>query len=361
MSNFNTMNLSDSLLKSITRMGYTTPTPIQAETIPIALTGKDIIGTAQTGTGKTAAFLIPLFSKLMASRESHAIILAPTRELALQIMQVVESLMPQDGRFPTALLVGGADIGKQLRQLKAKPRLVVATPGRVNDHIKRRSINLKFFNLLVLDEFDRMLDIGFTPQIEKVISFMGENRQTLMFSATLTQQVIKLSKKYLTDPAVINAGTVNTPVKNIDQKMVNTTERNKYDDLLSELSKRDGSIIIFVSTKSGADKLSLKLNNDNQNTSPFHGDIPHRKRERVVKNFKSQDFRILVATDIAARGLDINHIRHVINYDLPRCPEDYIHRLGRTARAGAKGSAVSFIVPADGKKWTAIKRIMKQA
>ncbi len=361
MSNFYSLNLPKSLAESINYMGYKDPTEIQSKAIPIALQGKDIIGTAQTGTGKTAAFLIPIFVKLLESKESNALIIAPTRELALQISKVAADLMPMKINFATASLVGGASIFKQLQQLKAKPRIVIGTPGRINDHLTRKSLNLKHYNLLVLDEFDRMLDIGFSPQIKKIVDFLPEKRQTMMFSATLTPEIIKLSKKYLNNPETINVGSANTPARNIDQQIINTTINSKYDDLLSELSKRNGSIIIFVNTKRGAEKLSFKLNNDKQHTSSLHGDLPHRKRERVVNEFKAKGFRIMVATDIAARGLDIDHIKHVINYDLPRDAQDYVHRIGRTARAGADGAALNFLLPEDNKKWATIKSLMKQA
>ncbi|MCA0370476.1 MAG: DEAD/DEAH box helicase [Proteobacteria bacterium] len=357
MSSFQDFCLPVRVLETLTHIGFTAPTPIQTQAIPVALKGQDILGSAQTGTGKTGAFGIPLMARLSENREQGALILAPTRELAAQVMKSLKAFMPKSG-MASALLIGGDSMFFQLRALEKKPRLVVATPGRLNDHLKRGSISLAHMHTLVLDETDRMLDMGFGPQLEAIVAHLPEDRHTMMFSATMPPQIEKLAAKYLKDPVRLAVGEVNTPVTNIEQALIHTTDANKYDQLVEELEKRDGSVIIFVKTKHGTEKLAGRLRDAEHSADAIHGDLQQRKRERVLRAFHRQEYRILVATDVAARGLDIPHIAHVINYDLPQCPEDYIHRIGRTARAGAKGSALNFVTPAERGKWKAIDRLM---
>ncbi|MBA4118808.1 MAG: DEAD/DEAH box helicase [Candidatus Puniceispirillum sp.] len=357
MSSFQDFCLPVRVLETLTHIGFTAPTPIQTQAIPVALKGQDILGSAQTGTGKTGAFGIPLMARLSENREQGALILAPTRELAAQVMKSLKAFMPKSG-MASALLIGGDSMFFQLRALEKKPRLVVATPGRLNDHLKRGSISLAHMHTLVLDETDRMLDMGFGPQLESIVAHLPEDRHTMMFSATMPPQIEKLAAKYLKNPVRLAVGDVNTPVTNIEQALIHTTDANKYNQLVEELEKRDGSVIIFVKTKHGTEKLAGRLRDAEHSADAIHGDLQQRKRERVLRAFHRQEYRILVATDVAARGLDIPHIAHVINYDLPQCPEDYIHRIGRTARAGAKGSALNFVTPAERGKWKAIDRLM---
>ncbi|HCM84351.1 MAG TPA: DEAD/DEAH box helicase [Alphaproteobacteria bacterium] len=356
-TSFEAFGLPEKLLKSLNRMNFTTPTPIQSATIPLAMEGNDVLGTAQTGTGKTAAFGIPAICYLMEHDDAMALIMTPTRELAAQVIEAMQQMIPVPN-IKTALLIGGEAIPRQLRQLDAKPRLIVGTPGRINDHLVRRSLKLQNAGFLVLDETDRMLDMGFGPQIETIVEKMNDKRQTLLFSATLPDNITKLSKKYLTNPKRIAVGSLTTPIANIKQETMRVTDEGKYDQLMMELEQRKGSIIIFVKTKHGADRLAKKLSNEEMRAAAIHGDLQQRKRDRVIADFREKKFRILVATDVAARGLDIPHIEHVINYDLPQVPEDYIHRIGRTARAGALGSAVNFVTHADGRKWVAIQRLL---
>jgi superfamily II DNA/RNA helicase len=247
---------------------------------------------------------------------------------------------------------------KQLKQLRNRPRLIVGTPGRVNDHLSRGTLRLDKTNFLVLDETDRMLDMGFGIQLEQIAKFLPSERQTLMFSATMPHNIMSLSEKYLYEPERISIGATSAPATNVTQEEIHVKESEKYSRLLNELNEREGSVIIFVKTKRSADMLADKLCAANQNADALHGDLQQNKRERVVKAFRNQRYRILVATDIAARGLDIPHIAHVINYDLPQCPEDYVHRIGRTARAGAEGAAVNFITSSDYGKWNAIQRLI---
>ncbi|MGE0109502.1 MAG: DEAD/DEAH box helicase [Bdellovibrionales bacterium] len=358
MKTFNEFGLPEQLIKSLTRIQFTKPTPIQEEAIPVALAGRDILGSAQTGTGKTGAFGIPLIAHLMANPEALALVMTPTRELAAQVVASLQSMIPvQD--IQTALLIGGDPMLRQYKQLSRNPRLIVGTPGRINDHLEKGRLKLSEARFLVLDEADRMLDMGFGVQIEKIIKQMPEKRQTLMFSATFSKAIVKLSGQYLHKPERIAIGSASQPHLKIKQEIVKTTSQDKYKHLLAELASREGTAIIFVKTKFGTKRLADKLNKDDHTADAIHGDLQQRRRDRVIRSFREKKYRILVATDVAARGLDIPHIEHVINYDLPQCPEDYIHRIGRTARAGAEGEAINLVAPEDHDKWKAIHRLMQ--
>jgi ATP-dependent RNA helicase DeaD len=243
--------------------------------------------------------------------------------------------------------------------LRMRPRIVVGTPGRVNDHIERGSVRFNETTMLVLDETDRMLDMGFGIQLDQILEHLptAPTRQTLMFSATLPPEIVRLSDKYLNNPKRVKMGETKAPVL-LKQDIIHLSQQEKYDKLLSELEAREGSVLIFVKTKRDADELSYRISEIHEATEALHGDLPQRRRTMVIKGFREQRFRILIATDIASRGLDISHIQHVINYDLPQCPEDYLHRVGRTARAGAEGSAVSFVSADDSRKWQSIRRLL---
>jgi ATP-dependent RNA helicase DeaD len=360
MTYFNTIGLPQSLVDRLTEIGFTEPTPIQARAIPVALEGKDILGSAQTGTGKTGAFGIPLVVKLLEDPRSTALVLLPTRELAMQVMQAVKQFIGKE-RIPTALLIGGEAMPAQIQQLRQRPRLVVGTPGRVNDHLGRGTLQLHQTRFLVLDEVDRMLDMGFGIQLEAIAKFLTNERQTLMFSATMPNNIKSLSAQYLTDPVRIAVGGANETSKNIKQSHVKVSEGEKYVQLLEELNTRQGSVIIFAKTKHGADRMAEKLRKAGHQAEAIHGDLRQNKRNHVIRGFREKRYRVLVATDVAARGLDIPHIEHVINYDLPQNPEDYIHRIGRTARAGAQGEAVAFLSPGDNGKWRAIQKLLDPA
>jgi superfamily II DNA/RNA helicase len=361
MKNFNELGLPQPMLHALEKMKFSTPTPIQAQAIPLALAGRDILGSAQTGTGKTAAFGIPLLAHLIKNPQSTAVVLTPTRELAVQVMKAIHEMQDRAMSIPTALLIGGEAMPKQFHQLQRKPRIVVGTPGRINDHLTRRSLKLNNADFLVLDETDRMLDMGFGIQVEKIVENMPKSRQTLMFSATMPPYIVKMSEKYMNQPERIAVGSTTQPMANIKQEEVRTTVAGKYESLTKELYEREGSVIVFVKTKRGADRMTRRLNGDDLNSEALHGDLKQSKRDRVIQAFRNKKFRVLVATDVAARGLDIPHIEHVINFDLPQVPEDYIHRIGRTARAGAEGSAVCFITPEDRVKWNAILKLIDPA
>ncbi|MDC0446197.1 DEAD/DEAH box helicase, partial [Candidatus Pelagibacter sp.] len=347
MENFKLLKIEDSLKNSLQKMNFIKPTPIQGMAIPAALEGKDILGTAQTGTGKTLAFSIPLINKLILDKNAFALVMCPTRELASQVMEAIKSIISDKIRIKTALLIGGESMQKQLRQLGNRSRIIVGTPGRINDHLKRKSLNLSATKYLVLDETDRMLDMGFTPQIEMILKFVPKDHQTLLFSATLPQNILRISDRYLNKPERISTGATSVPIAKIKQETLQVFKENKYDELIDQFLERKGSILVFVKTKRGADKMVKKLKEEGHSADAIHGDLRQSKRDRVINSFRKGLKRILIATDVAARGLDIPLIQHVINYDLPQVPEDYIHRIGRTARAGSEGSALTFLTPDD--------------
>ena len=359
MKSFNQLELPEALQHTLQHMNFTTPTPIQAQVIPHALQGKDILGSAQTGTGKTGAFGIPLVARLLSVPDSSALVLTPTRELATQVMAQLKTMLGKQSKIRTALLIGGESVPRQLQQLRNRPRLFVGTPGRINDHLDRGSLKLQKTSFFVMDETDRMLDMGFTVQIEKIIRFMPATRQTMLFSATMPNNIVKISEKYLnTNLVQVAVNDTSSPAKNIKHDMIKVNDGEKYPRLLSELEERSGSIILFMKTKYSTEKMAVKLSKIGHTADAIHGDLRQNKRDRVIANFRNQKFRILVATDVAARGLDIPHIEHVINYDLPQCAEDYIHRIGRTARAGAEGSAMCLVTSSDMSKWHAINRLL---
>jgi superfamily II DNA/RNA helicase len=331
---------------------------VQAGTIPVALKGQDILASAQTGSGKTIAYSLPLIINLLTNRQHLALILTPTRELAAQVHQMLTKLLGPTSRLKTVLLIGGAPMFKQIMTLRSRPQLIIGTPGRVNDHLENGSLDLKETRFLILDEADRMLDMGFGIQLDRIAEYLPAERQTLMFSATLPPNIEKLSKKYLREPQRISIDAGMQEAPKIQQETLRISTAEKFSHLMKQLEQREGSIIIFVKTKRGTERLARELQRLNQSAEAIHGDLHQRRRESVIRAFRSRKCRILVATDVAARGLDIPHVMHVINFDLPQCPEDYVHRIGRTGRAGAEGHALSFISPEDNHKWKMICRLL---
>lgn len=359
MKNFREAGIPLPLIHRLEQIGFNTPTPIQSKAIPVAIEGGDILGSAQTGTGKTGAFGVPLVAHLMNNARGTALVLLPTRELATQVLKALQQFTGTKSKISTALLIGGEDMRRQIMQLKSNPRLIVGTPGRINDHLTRGTLKLHDTNFLVLDEVDRMLDMGFGIQLDAIAKFLtAPKRQTLMFSATMPKNIQNIAAKYLKNPVRISVGSDHTPTANITQANVKLSESEKYPRLLEELDSRQGSIIVFIKTKYAADSMAKNLRKAGHKANALHGDLRQNKRSQVIDGFRKQSYRILIATDVAARGLDIPHIQHVINHDLPQCPEDYIHRIGRTARAGATGEALNFLSPADGIKWRAIQRLL---
>jgi superfamily II DNA/RNA helicase len=273
-------------------------------------------------------------------------------------MEAIKSIISDKINIKTALLIGGESMQKQLRQLGNRSRIIVGTPGRINDHLKRKSLNLSATKYLVLDETDRMLDMGFTPQIEMVLKFVPKDHQTLLFSATLPQNILRISERYLNKPERISTGATSVPIAKIKQETLQVFKENKYDELIDQFLARKGSILVFVKTKRSADKMVKRLKEEGHSADAIHGDLRQSKRDRVINSFRKGLKRILIATDVAARGLDIPLIQHVINYDLPQVPEDYIHRIGRTARAGSDGSALTFLTPEDRLMWNSINKLI---
>jgi ATP-dependent RNA helicase DeaD len=358
MNNFEQFGLPSTLITSLEGLSITSPTPIQQETIPLALSGLDVLASAHTGTGKTIAYLIPLIMKMFESQQHRSLILAPTRELAMQVHQALNKILGGRSPFKSALLIGGAPMFKQFVELRKKPQIIVGTPGRINDHLERGTLDLNLTQFLVIDEADRMLDMGFGIQLDRIAEYLPTTRQTLMFSATLSTNIERLSKKYLKDPKRVSIDTSLQQAPKIQQETLHIKTMEKMSHLLEQLKQREGSIIVFVKTRRKAESLSQELREYGHNTEAMHGDLNQRRRERVIHSFRIGKSRILVATDVAARGLDIPHVMHVINYDLPECPEDYVHRIGRTGRAEAEGFALSFISPEDGFRWREISRVI---
>lgn len=359
MKSFKDMPLPIEIQKALTKLNFTEATPIQESTIQISMDGKDMMACAETGSGKTAAYAIPAVASLIADKNKHVLILAPTRELAVQIADFCRDLIAFTDGISVTALIGGADIQKQFRSLKKNPRILVATPGRLNDHLNRKSVKLDKTEILVLDEGDRMLDMGFAPQLDEILKFLPKKRQTALFTATLPEKVKKLAQKYLNKPEQIAVGRVSLPVSSIEQTVVEVSNKQKEDRLVDELNKRESSIIIFAKTKIKTDRLARSLKDYGFKVNLIHGGRSQGQRNRALADFKSGKSRILCATDVAARGIDIPSVAHVINYDLPTMVEDYVHRIGRTARNGASGEAVSFVTPDEHRTWNAIAKKYK--
>lgn len=363
MQSFNELALCPELHQALITLNFQTPTPIQEKTIPLALENNDILGCAQTGTGKTLAFSLPLLNKLLLTPDSDALILAPTRELAIQISDQIEQFEKLLGRFKKlkqALLIGGTSMQTQCWALRQGARIIVATPGRLLDHLERKNVQLSKVQVLVLDEADRMLDMGFAPQLREIFSYLPSTRQTLLFTATLLPHIEKLASAIQKNPLRIVIGRVSRPVENIHQSIIETSLVLKNETLKKELNERKGSIIIFTRTKHRTDRLTDYLEHAGHQVTKIHGDRTQGQRSRAISSFRDGRYRILVATDIAARGIDISNIAHVINYDLPQSAEDYVHRIGRTARAGTSGEAISILTPEDKKQWRMISLKLKQ-
>ncbi len=342
-------------------MKFTTPTPIQAKAIPVALSHRDLIGCAQTGTGKTAAFSIPIITRLMKQKEKTALILVPTRELAAQVCEVINQLLLFIPDLKVVSVIGGVSMQPQLRALAKKPRIIVATPGRLVDHLHRGSVSLSKVEILTLDEADRMLDMGFAPQLNEILRFLPKTRQTLFFSATLPANILKLAQKFLKDPIQVAAEVEQKAPVKISQKVVHVDAKLKNAMVLDELNAREGTVLIFARTQHRTDRLAKFLDGYGVSVARIHGGRTQGQRTRALDGFRKGAFRILVATDIAARGLDIDHVAHVINYDLPQVPEDYIHRIGRTGRAGRSGQALSLVAGEDKANWKEIEKLLARS
>jgi len=346
-NNFSDFNLDSGLKQNLAKKGYTQPTPIQDQAIPIILEGRDIVGLANTGTGKTGAFLIPLIQKtleaLNSGKEAQTLIVVPTRELAIQIQQELFEFT-QGMRVFSACCVGGMDIGRQIRTLSKPNQFIVGTPGRLVDLVNRRFLNLQKTNYVVLDEVDRMLDMGFIEDIEFLIDQLPETKQSLFFSATLDRSVEPLIHKLLKNPAQVSVKTATTS-QNVDQDIVRLNQGENKIDILHGMLKKDDfkKVLIFSQTKSQVDFIYFELSKQGVKVEAIHGEKSQGMRRRALDKFRQNQVDVLVATDVAARGLDISEVSHVINYEIPRNYEDYIHRIGRTGRAGQAGTALTFV------------------
>jgi ATP-dependent RNA helicase RhlE len=365
---FAQLNLTTEILHAIADQGYTDPTPIQAQAIPLILEGKDIMGGAQTGTGKTASFTLPMLARLQsesntsASPARHpirALILVPTRELAIQVFESVKTY----GKYVSlrsAAVYGGVDMEPQTKQLRCGVEILVATPGRLLDHIQQKTMNLSKVEILVLDEADRMLDMGFLPDIKRILALLPQQRQSLMFSATFSDEIKKLANKLLSNPVLVEVAKRNS-VAELITHVVHPVARERKRELLTYLIKSEDlkQVLVFARTKHGASRLAQQLQRDGVTATAIHGDKTQPQRIEALAKFKQGEVRVLVATDVAARGLDIEDLPHVVNFEMPTTPEDYVHRIGRTGRAGTKGDAISLVCEDEKELLRGIEKLLK--
>ncbi len=360
MNNFSDLISSPVLRRNLAEAKFVTPTPIQAGAIPPALEGRDVIATAQTGTGKTLAFALPLLESLLKTRGQgvEALILSPTRELAIQIHQTI-TLLARGSGIRSAVVVGGMSERTQLNSLRQGARIVVATPGRLCDFLDRRLIGLAAVRTVVLDEADRMLDMGFLPAVESIFRRTLANRQTLFFSATIEKSVARLIDKYLNEPVRVAIGSTTKPADKIETRFYEIEQDRKLALLHHLLEEGQGSFLVFARTKRGAERLAKKLSGNGVKATAIHGDRSQSQRNTALKGFQSGQYRVLVATDVAARGIHVDNIAHVVNYDLPQRAEDFIHRIGRTGRAGLDGVASTFGTRAERRDVQNIERALR--
>lgn len=341
--NFSDFNIADYLKVNIQNKGYITPTPIQVQAIPAILEGRDLIGLANTGTGKTAAFLIPIINKIFNDKTQKAFIITPTRELAVQINEELRSFT-QNMSIYSALLIGGSNMYRQISDLRRNPHIVIGTPGRLKDLIGRNQLRLDTFQTFVLDEVDLMVDIGFINEVKYFLSFLPSIRQSLFFSATISPKVREILQAFVKNPITVSVNQQAT-AENVDQDVIRIQNPAKKLDLLHDLLIKEGfdKVLIFGRTKHGIEKLNKELTFRGFKTDALHGNKRQSQRQRILQSFKQNQIQILLATDVASRGLDIDNVTHVINYDLPQTYDDYIHRIGRTGRAGKVGTALTFV------------------
>jgi ATP-dependent RNA helicase DeaD len=361
-SGFRGLSLTPAVLAACDRAEYQEPTPIQAALIPEALAGRDVIGQAQTGTGKTAAFLLPFLNKWRDKNEPgpQALILAPTRELVVQVNEEARKLVPNKNCRAVAIY-GGQRVREQLTALKKGCAIIVGTPGRLLDHLSRGTVSLDRVKYVVLDEADRMLDIGFRPDIERILRRCPQARQTLLLSATLPPPVLRLAKRYMVDPIHINLSPAKLTVENIRQSYITVDLHRKFELLLKVLEReKPRQCIIFCERKRWADEVYAQLRHEHKKAAVMHGDLPQPMRDRIMKMFRENEINYLVATDVVGRGIDVTNISHIINYDLPMDCENYVHRIGRTGRIGRDGIAIAFVTPEQGEQLTAIEALINK-
>lgn len=351
------LGIAPRLLEMLEGLHFTVPTPIQQRSIPIAIEGKDMIGVAQTGTGKTLAFGIPMIQRLAAVK-GQGLVLLPTRELAMQVDETLHQLGRGLG-LRTALVIGGASMHLQIQKLRAKPHVIIATPGRLNDHLEHGTVNLQPVKILVLDEADRMLDMGFAPQINRIIAKLPSDRQTLLFSATMPPGIVAIAKRTMRLPLRVEVAPSGTTVEQVEHEVFIVPKEQKIRLLEKLLNEYRGSILVFTRTKFGAKKLTRQVKHWGHTAAELHSNRSLGQRRQALDGFKSGAYRVLIATDIAARGIDVTGIELVLNYDLPAQAEDYVHRIGRTARAGRRGKAISFAQPEQQRDIRDIERLIR--
>ena len=356
-STFNGLGIAPAFLEILARNKFTTPTPIQAQSIPVGIEGKDIIGIAQTGTGKTLAFGIPMIQNLVKNK-GKGLVIAPTRELALQIDESLQKIGRPIG-LKTSVLIGGEDIRRQIKSLRANPHILIVTPGRLIDHLEQKTLKLSETKILVLDEADRMLEMGFAPQIERILAAVPTERQTMLFSATMPAEIVSIATSYMKLPVRVEVAKAGTTAKDVSQELFFVDKPNKPGLLAKLLAEYHGSVLVFTRTKFGAKRVAHTIRNLGHPASEIHSNRSLAQRKDALQGFKLGKYRILVATDIAARGIDVAGIELVINYDLPANAEDYVHRIGRTGRAGLVGHAISFAMPHEKQDVRAIERLIR--
>src|ERR1051325_3455109 len=365
--NFSQLGLTSAQLRACESLGYTTPTPIQTKAIPVILSGADVIGCAETGTGKTAAFLLPIIQNLTGQKRPgvRVLVLAPTRELALQIQKNYTELNHVKAN-ESVLVIGGADMKTQIAGLRRRATVVIATPGRLLDLSERDAINLSTAEVLVLDEADRMLDMGFLPAIRRVLAMLPAKRQTLLFSATMSSSIESLARSTMRQPKLVEVSPRGRAAQMVEQSAYSVSQENKTALLLDLLEHENNDkeslakVLVFTRTRRGSERLSHILKARNHKVNRIHADRSQPQREAALREFREGHTRVLVATDIAARGLDVDSVSHVINYDVPAAPEDYVHRVGRTGRAGKQGKAITIVTPIDELSMRAIERLIGQ-
>jgi ATP-dependent RNA helicase RhlE len=359
-SGFHGLGIAPKLVAILEQLNYTTPTPIQRQAIPVAVTGKDVVGIAQTGTGKTLAFGVPMIQRLSQSQGiGQGLIMLPTRELALQVEEALQKFGRQLG-LKTAVLIGGASMYAQVQSLRRQPHIIVATPGRLVDHMEHKTVALNNIKIVVLDEADRMFDIGFAPQIKRVLKLVPRERQTMLFSATMPPAIAQMAAEFMSLPLRIEVAPAGTAAQQVEQEIFIVPKEMKQQLLDKLLTDYHGSVLVFSRTKHGAKKINLAIRAMGHSSSEIHSNRTLAQRKESLLGFKTGKYRVLVATDIAARGIDVTGIELVINYDLPDNSEDYVHRIGRTGRAGRNGTAVSFAAPDQRMDIRSIERLIKK-
>lgn len=355
---FGGLGIAPQILDVIVKLGFTTPTSIQHKAIPVGISGKDIIGIAQTGTGKTLAFGIPLVQQIAQDKKAKGLIILPTRELALQVEETIRKIGLQFG-IKTVVLIGGTSMYNQVCTLRNNPHIVIGTPGRIIDHLQQRTLSLQDVKILVLDEADRMFDMGFAPQIKKILDIVPKNRQTMLFSATMPDEIVKIASYHMKLPVRVEIAKAGTTADKVEHELFVVKREQRLPLLKKLLGDYKGSVLVFIRVKHGAKKVCDSLKHIGVSAAEIHSNRSLNQRKEALEGFKTGKYRVLVATDIASRGIDVKNIELVINFDLPEVAEDYVHRIGRTGRAGMSGKAISFALPDQGGKVREIEKLTR--